>query len=316
MLNVEKVWEQICRGRGLVWGLLLYPLSLIYGFISLMLRQGIPQRSNGLKVISVGNLSMGGAGKSPLVIYLAGILKRQKLAVLTRGYAGDEAAMLEEALPGVAIVVDSNRLRAAERARSLGCRVAVLDDGFQRRHELARDLDILVLDWQRQDIETQCLPAGRLREPILSATEADAVLVTHAPSDWNSEALRAGLPLPYQGLRVFRADHQPIGLRSLTGKRQALRWLRGRRVTAVSGIGRPEAFEASLRDLGANLQSLRFSDHHSYQASDLPKEGLIVSTAKDAVKLKTLAVPELEIWILEIEMQVSPKREFEAMILS
>lgn len=315
MWSAEALWERLCLKRGLVWGLILYPLSLVYGLLSQWLRRGRPQEIAGLRVISVGNISMGGAGKSPLVATLARYFRRQKIAVLTRGYGGDEARMLEKALPWVSVIVDSNRWRAAEAARSQGCQVALMDDGFQRRHQLARDLDILVLDWQRREVESYCLPAGRLREPLKLAADADAVVVTHAPSDWNAEALRLGLAQPYQGLRIFRGDHVPVALHNLQGKKKPLSWLKGRPVIAVSGIGRPDAFEESLRELGALLELRRFKDHHRYRVSDLPKEGVVVTTAKDAVKLEGLPLTGLEILVLEIQMRVSPEKEFEAMIL-
>jgi tetraacyldisaccharide 4'-kinase len=308
-LRIEVAWEAFCARRGLLWGLTLYPLSVLYGFISRLLRLGEPEPVEGLRVISVGNLGMGGAGKSPLVIAIAQILKA-KTAVLTRGYGADEAAMLAEALPGREIIVDPRRLRGARLALKRGCKAAILDDGFQRRHELARDLDILVWDWQRAAVEAHCLPAGRLREPLEAAAEADAVVVTHAPEGWNREALRAALPLPYQGLRVFRGDHVPTGLRHLrSGARKPLGWLRGKRVTAMSGIGRPGAFEESLRRLGAEAIPLRFGDHHAYKPSDLPQGALVVTTAKDGVKLGLAGA-----WVLEMRLQVTPSREFEALL--
>ena len=309
-MRAEAAWEAFCARRGLLWGLALYPLSVVYGLISRLLRLGAPEGVEGLRVISVGNLGMGGAGKSPLVIAIAKMLK-SKIAVITRGYGADEAAMLAKALPGCEIIVDADRLRGARLALKRGCQTALLDDGFQRRHELARGLDILVWDWQRAEVEAHCLPAGRLREPLEAAAEADAVVVTHAPEGWNAEALRAALPLAYQGLRVFRGDHAPLGLLHLKGARKPLAWLRGKRVTAMSGIGRPEAFEESLRRLGAEVIPLPFGDHHAYQASDLPQGALVVTTAKDAVKLGLA-----DAWVLEMRLQVSPQREFEAMLRS
>lgn len=314
MPSLEELWERLCRRRGFFWGLILVPLSVLYGLISRFSRLGKAQRVAGLKVISVGNLSMGGSGKSPLVALLAGWHGRKKTAVLTRGYGSDEAAMLERALPHAKVLVNSDRLAAARQARVQGCEVAILDDGFQRRHQLERDLDILLLDWSRLDVERHCLPAGRLREPLSAAADADAVLVTHAPLDYNREALRACLPLAYQGLSVFRADHVPVALRSLSGAKKPLSWLKGRRVTAMSGIGRPEGFEAALEALGAQVTSLRFSDHHAYRERDIPGAGVVICTAKDAAKLASVPI-QCQLWVLEIELRVSPEKEFKAMVL-
>jgi tetraacyldisaccharide 4'-kinase len=280
----------------------------------MLLRRGSPGSVPGLKVISVGNLSVGGSGKSPLVEAIGRMLPRKELALLTRGYGGDEALMLESALPGALVVVGVDRLAAAREARKRGRSLALLDDGFQRRHQLGRQLDILVLDWQRRDLERHCLPAGRLREPLSAAARAQAVVVTHAPPHWNAAALRVGLPGPYQGLRVFRGDHAPLRLRGLRGGFRPLSWLRGRAVTAMSGIGKPEAFERMLAGLGARVRSRRFSDHHAYNGREIPEKGLVVTTAKDAVKLKALQGAGAEIWVLEIEMRLSPGKDFEAMI--
>lgn len=307
MRRAEQLWEGLCARRGLFWALLL-PLSQIYALLSRLSRLGKPKPLHGLKVISVGNLSMGGTGKSPLVILIAKLLKARRPAVITRGYGDDEVMMLGQVLPFAQVIMDSDRRRGAAKALEASCKAAILDDGFQRRHQLARDLDILVLDWSRSPVEHHCLPAGRLREPLTCAAEADAVVVTHAPEDWNSEALRCGLPLPYRGLRVFRGDHVPTGLLSISGKRQPLGWLKGREITALSAIGRPEAFEESLRQMGAIVTPCRFPDHHAFAASDIP-DGVVVCTAKDAVKIK-----RQDVWILEMELKVSPQREFEALI--
>jgi tetraacyldisaccharide 4'-kinase len=310
--SIEGAWEGLCRRRGLLWCLVLLPLSWAYGLISAMLRMGRPRRVQGLKVISVGNLSMGGSGKTPLVLEAARMLKGRKLAVISRGYGADEGAMLEASLPWATTILDPDRLRGAREALGRGCEVVILDDGFQRRHQLWRDLDILVLDWERRDLERHCLPAGRLREPLRCAAQAQAVVVTHAPLDWNCAALRRGLPRPFRGLRVFRADHEPQALRSLAGSKVPLAWLKGRQVTAMSGIGRPSAFEATLRSLGAEVSPLRFSDHHAYRSKDLPAQGPVVTTAKDAVKLG--AYRDRDIWVLEMRMRIVDAKEFALML--
>jgi tetraacyldisaccharide 4'-kinase len=294
---------------------LLWPLSLIYAAISLGLRRGRPQAVPGLKVISIGNLSMGGTGKTPLAIFVADFLRKRgrRVGILTRGYGGDEPLLFRKLLPGLDVAVGADRLAMAQELKSKGCNAAVMDDGFQRRHQLARDLDILVLDWSRREEDAYVLPAGRLREPLFCAAEADAVVVTHAPQDWNAEALRSGLPQAYQGLEVFRGDHVPLRLRALQGKAsKPLSWLKGRGLTAVSGIGRPEAFESSLEALGAKVSSKRFADHHAYRRSDLKGiHGVLVCTAKDAVKLEAL---DVEGWVLEMELRVSPQKDFEALL--
>jgi tetraacyldisaccharide 4'-kinase len=316
--KIEEIWLNLIAARGLAW-LCLLPLSLLYGAGSLFLRRSRPRVVAGLRVISVGNLSLGGSGKTPLVLAIAKRLqaRRWKVGVLTRGYGADEPLLLRKALPGLTVAVGADRLGLAQEARAKGCDAVILDDGFQRRHQLARDLDLLLLDWSRRPLEQYCLPAGRLREPLFTAREADAVIVTHAPEGWNAQALKAGLPAAYQGLRVFRGDHSPLRLRALSKKAwRPLSWLAGKSVSALSGIGQPLAFEEQLRSLGAGVIPKRFSDHHAYQAADLKGlKGLVVCTEKDAVKLEALN-PSLEIYVLEMSLRVSPKAEFEALLES
>ncbi len=309
------------EARGPLWVLSL-PLSFLYGSVSRFLRRGSPQAVEGLKVVSVGNLSVGGSGKTPLVIAIASLLRARgrQVGIATRGYGGDEAMMLRRRLPGVRVFVGADRLGLARQARAEGCGTLVLDDGFQRRHSLARELDILVLDWTRREQDRYCLPSGRLREPLFAASEAQAVVVTHAPEGWNATALRVGLPTPYSPMRfVFRGDHTPIKLKSLQGgASKPLGWLKGKAVTALSGIGNPAVFEEQLADLGATVTSLRFADHHAFKPADLRGlSGSVVCTDKDAVKLEGMSLPAgVECLVLEMELRVSPAREFEAMLSS
>ncbi|MES2202016.1 MAG: tetraacyldisaccharide 4'-kinase, partial [candidate division FCPU426 bacterium] len=144
--KIEQGWESLIASQGLAWSLLL-PFSYVYGLASRLLRLGPGQKVVGLSVVSVGNLSVGGAGKTPLVMAIAAhyLRKGHRPAILTRGYGGDEPQMLRQALPGVRVFVGADRLALAQQARAAGCDQAILDDGFQRRHQLARDLDILVL---------------------------------------------------------------------------------------------------------------------------------------------------------------------------
>ena len=161
MRVLEGIWEAWCQRRGLLWELLLWPLSILYGRLSLLLRAGKPGLVPGLDVISVGNLSMGGSGKTPLVkaIAVAASKKGLRPGVVMRGYGADEIALYGP----VPVFPGANRMQGAQAAARAGCRLALLDDGFQRRHQLARRLDILVLDWSRRAVESHCLPAGRLR---------------------------------------------------------------------------------------------------------------------------------------------------------
>jgi tetraacyldisaccharide 4'-kinase len=261
-------------------------------------------------VVSVGNLSVGGSGKTPLALRIAAEAQARgrKVAILTRGFGGDEPELYRQA--GWEVFEGADRLASAGRAQAAGAGFLILDDGFQRRHQLSRDADILMLDWSRRGVEAHCLPAGRLREPLAAAREAHAVVVTHAPAGLGPAELVQGLPGSYRGLKVFRGEHRALDLKALSGGQvMDLGWLEGRELAALSGLGKPEAFEALLESLGARVRPVRFPDHHAFVAGDLP-QGPFVCSSKDAVKLRRLGQPIPEGWELRITMGVEPESDF------
>ena len=334
-MALEAWWREQVRSRSPAWRWLLGPLSLAYG-LGLRLRRAAlpsrpPRRLAGAKVVSVGNVSVGGTGKTPLGLALArSISQRRKVAVVLRGYrgrpqslpllvsrgqgalagvseSGDEA-QLYASLPGVAVVVDPDRLRGAQfAAAELGCKVILLDDGFQRRWQLARDLEIVVLD-RDQLFAPWLLPKGPYREPLEAAAGADALVVTGGPKGLSREAQRRELPASLRHLPFFPAQRRSAGLRAWPcGKRLGLRALRGRTVAALSGIGSPQGFEAALLEAGAHaVVRWRYRDHHAYRREDLaspPPAQAIVTTAKDAVRLPKDWRPSLPVWVLEMDLK-------------
>lgn len=321
----------------------LRPLSWAYGlgwWLLQRLRYAQPWRAP-VPVISVGNLSVGGTGKSPLVRLLAKKLKARKPAILLRGYgaepgarplqagdgrralvpvaaSGDEAQ--EHAQAAVAAVwVDASRRRSGEAALAAGAKALLLDDGFQRRWQLARDLDLLLADWSQLQAGEVLLPAGPWREPWSQAAQADAFLVSGAPAGLSAAAIAAALPEAWQGKPLFRLDVQASGL-SLwpSGKRAALGRLKGKRIAALSGLGRPQRFEASLAALGATVLPWRFADHHPFTLDELaqPPAGAqaVVCTRKDAMRLPAGAAFAVPCYVLEAEARVSPAPAFHALL--
>ncbi len=282
-------------------------------------------------VISVGNLTFGGTGKTPTVIALVRDLVRhqRRPAVLTRGYgrdndeplvlvgpdsttspekAGDEPLELAFRLPGVPIVVDADRVRGGQRALQLGADVLVLDDGFQH-FRVARDLDLVLLDdgdpWGGDHLP----PRGRLREPPSALRRADAVLITKLPPGAASppeETVRQVQTIA-PGMPVFGARLALTRIRTPDGN-YGPDALRGRRVFAIAGVGRPGGFLDLLEQSGALVVGHRwFADHHQFQPTELRRvlsrshdlEATVVTTAKDAVKLP----PDFSAWSLEVSMQ-------------
>jgi len=298
--------------------ILLAPLSPLYRVVSRVRAAGyrhglLAAERLPVPVVSVGNLTFGGTGKTPTVAALARDLVRRgrRPAVLTRGYgrrsedplllvgpepragvedAGDEPLELAGLLPGVPIVVDADRVRGGLRARGAGANVVILDDGFQHLR-LRRNLDVVLVD-----VGDPWGGGWRLREPLSALRRASAVLVTRLPIRFPEAALdpirrRIGRIAP--GVPVFGATVRPTALRTPEG-REDPGALRGARVLAFAGIGRPRAFEETLEGLGAEVVARRwFRDHHRYTRLELEailaeadRLGAVpVTTGKDAVKL-------------------------------
>jgi tetraacyldisaccharide 4'-kinase len=275
-------------------------------------------------VISIGNLTLGGTGKTPLVAWTAALLARlaRRPAIASRGYGArpgetsDEAAELAILLPGVPHCADRDRRRAAARAVAAGADVVVLDDGFQHRR-LARDLDVVAIDATDPFGCGHLFPRGLLREPLAGLARADAVVLTRsaAVDPPRRAAIRAALAAACRGRLPpvwAEADHRPVGLRTASGGTRSLDELRGRRVFAFAGIGNPAAFRAALAGLGADVVGFRpLPDHHAYGAADVDALGastaaagadLVVTTLKDLVKVRRDAIGDRPLAAVEIAL--------------
>ena len=334
---------------------LLTPLSYIYAAV--LKTRGwlydcglLKQKQLPCTVISVGNIVAGGTGKTPAVIWITKYLQSEgfQVGVLLRGYkraghhsvsvvsdgkqiltpvteSGDEAGMIARKLPGVSIVIGSDRYAAGlEVIRLWGHTegVLILDDGFQRR-QLARDLDILTIDSTQPFGTGKLLPAGTLREPKTALRRTDILLLTR--TDLAAEPVN--FKRFVRGKQVFQTCHQPTRLYQLsTGEECALELLKGQHILAVCGIGNPEAFVGTLRQFEPKaVELLAFPDHHRYASADFKdinaRAGevgvdLIVTTEKDSQKLEAFAgttefsLPEsVQFFVLEIELEVKTNLE-------
>jgi tetraacyldisaccharide 4'-kinase len=264
-------------------------------------------RPLGRPVVSVGNLTTGGTGKTPMVIELARQLQAlgTRPAVLLRGYAADargsdEAAVLAAELgPAVPVAADPNRARAARAvlAAQPGVGVFLLDDGFQHR-QVQRDLDLVLIDASDALAGAHLLPRGFWREPAGNLRRASAVIITRA--DAVSAGELAELDQRVTALHgrgpIAHAAHRWLGFRDAGGHVLPLDALRGHKVLAVSGIGNPGPFQAMARAASAGCAVLPFADHHAYTPGDLGaiaasarQQGCsaIVTTEKDWVKWST-----------------------------
>lgn len=317
------------------WRRLLTPITPLYraavrARLGAYRRGWAPRAKLPAPVVSVGNLTFGGTGKTPTVIALVRDLVRRGRhpAVLTRGYgrsvsdqvvlvgpghgasvdrAGDEPLEISARLPGVPVVVDRDRVRGGIAALARGADVLVLDDGFQHLR-LERDLDLVLIDAGDPWGGGRLPPAGRLREPVDALTRADAVLVTKVAgaADPVVDEIRRHVDRVAPETPVLAATLEPVAVRRPEGPAEP-QVLDGARVVAVAALGRPEGFAELLRRAGADVVATRFlPDHHRFSDRDLADvcaaaamhDAVIVTTAKDAVKM----AEDEPVWVVHVSM--------------
>jgi len=305
----------------------------------------VPERRRRLArpVVSVGNLRIGGSGKTPVVEYVARLLAAngERPAILTRGYArtealdgvtvvsdgervraplgaaGDEPLMLARSLPGIAVLVGADRyLSGCLAERRFGATVHVLDDGFQHV-QLARDVDLLLA--AEEDLQDRPLPAGRLREGLTAAKAADAALVT-AGYDAAAERVGRGMGIA----TVFRVT-RAIGAPRMVATGDSVVVPPGARVFVVAGIARPERFIADVAAAGWQIAGeLLFRDHHPFDDRDVRRIGeaartaasaIVLTTEKDAVRLGACDLTGMPIASVPLVLGIEPADRFQTWLL-
>jgi tetraacyldisaccharide 4'-kinase len=248
-----------------------------------------------IPVLAVGNLSVGGTGKTPLAAWAVARLRERGAnpAVVLRGYGDDEPRVHEMLNPGTTVVCDADRVRGARTAHAAGADCVVLDDAFQHRR-LARTADWVLVSAERFANAPRVLPAGPLREPPAALERADIAIVTRKSALWALAVTVAERIAAERQIGVAIVHLAPSALvDARDGTSRALETLRDKRVVAVAAVGDPEAFFAQLRALGAHeLQAVSFRDHHAFGAADVAQlmrvaasADVVVCTLKDAVKL-------------------------------
>ena len=293
-------------------------------------------------VVSVGNLRVGGSGKTPTVAYIARVLQDagERPAILSRGYgrkrapagatvvstgadvvagldeAGDEPLMLARALPGVIVVVGARRYDCGLEAERLGATVHLLDDGFQHV-ALERTTDLVLVD--EEDLGDLPFPAGHLREPIERAAVADALLVT---AGYDSAVRRiadaVGVATAFRVSRVIAAPRMVATRESVVVPTEA-------RVFALAGIARPERFFADVEGAGWRIVGTKvFGDHHRYSDRDVMRladaartraAAIVLTTEKDAVRLAACELGDLPCAYVPLVATVEPEAEFREWLL-
>ena len=303
---LTQLWYRESAGPSL-----LQPLAWLYGLVSRLRRQAYTRgwlrtRRAGKPVIVVGNLTVGGTGKTPLVAWLAEQLSASglKVGIVSRGYGrsqrvpqvvhvesgwrdvGDEPLLLRQ-LTGCDTVVAQDRVAGAQQLVALGADVVIADDGLQHLR-LARDCEIVVIDGARGFGNGRLLPAGPLREPACRVRQARIVVVNGVPEHGSLLAGEgrlepATLQMSLYGTEAYRLD-------GLAGP-QSLEHFSGKRVHAVAGIGNPGRFFRDLRARGIDVIGHPFADHHPFVAADLTFDDdlPVLMTQKDAVRCRSLA---------------------------
>jgi tetraacyldisaccharide 4'-kinase len=324
--SLEQAWYQHSR-----WVLLLLPFSWLFRGVAATRRyyhqRVAPNPSLNVPVIVVGNITVGGTGKTPLLLALVTHFKQQgyRPGVISRGYGGnasdyplrvttasaaaevgDEPLLLASVCP---VVVDPDRYRAAlSLLAQTDCNLILSDDGLQH-YRLPRDIEIAVVDGGRGVGNGRCLPAGPLREPVSRLTQTDFVLInSNEPnrSDSGRCNLEPGsLNLGYLDGAIknyFQLKIEPAQFRQLVSGQQCLPqdWAGSRQVHAVAGIGNPQRFSTTLEQLGFKVQLHPWPDHHDFQGDELLFDDNlpVIITAKDAVKCHGIANDT--VWVLDV----------------
>ncbi len=279
-------------------------------------------------VISVGNLTLGGTGKTPMVEWLGRWYRQRgvRVAILSRGYGqaggmNDEGRVLEENLPDVPHLQDPDRVALARVAvRELETELIVLDDGFQHRR-LARDLDVVLLDALEPFGLSRLFPRGLLREPVRSLRRAGVVVLSRSDLIAAPEraAIRARAEVQAGPLAWVEARHAPIDLVDGEGSVSSLAELTGKSVVAFCGLGNPEGFRRTLTSLCGDLIDFRvFPDHHPYSALDVGSlerwvaghgANFVLTTQKDSVKLRAGSLGPAPLRALRIGLEITAGRE-------
>jgi len=320
-LSAEKRWLNACYSNS-SWLLLLAPLSWLFSLISavrrLILQRLYQGRPFSVPVAVVGNISVGGSGKTPLIIALVKALNKlgYTAGVISRGYggaasayplrvttgtpvdqSGDEPLLIAQSC-GCPVVVDPDRVRAVEfLLHETSCDIVLSDDGLQH-YRLHRDIEIAVVDATRGLGNGRMLPSGALRESPSRLSQVDFVVLNGSGADIAAEIGLVG---------AHQIELQALGLRNIASNLivPVNAWEGGVKVHAVCGIGHPERFAQTLKELGFEVILSSVNDHQHLSDDDLEfgDDLPMIITSKDAVKYRGV-IPD-NLWVLEVEMSIS-----------
>jgi len=317
----------------------LYLFSLVYGLVArglIFIHHLKPHRLN-CKVISVGNITLGGTGKTSLVEFIARYLREKghKVAVLTRGYKrklttydlqlttcaamGDEPYMLKMNLKEVPVVVDADRIRAAKLAmRDYSADTVILDDGLQQ-WKIKKDLEIITIDSTNPFGNGCLIPRGILRQPLCYLKQADIFVLTKTNINPDVQDIKDFLASINPGSLIIESIHCPVGFYKIGEPYELFNKniFQGKAVTLFSGIGDPDSFENLIKSLDIEVGlTFRFRDHHNYTQQDLENIfkrsrdkniNIVITTEKDTARLRSLQLTaySLQLLYLRIELKIT-----------
>lgn len=339
--------------------ILLWPMALLsYIFLALIMLRKSSYKMGILKtrkldcvVVSIGNLTVGGTGKTPFVIFLAERLKKRgrSVAVITRGYragskadvslvsdmekvllppsdAGDEAFLMASRLKGIPVIIGKDRYLAGEYAlRTFKVETIILDDGFQNL-SLKKDIEILLIDATDPAGNRYLLPRGILREPFSALGRSSAIILTRTDQAVGIDRLVGDIRRYSDSVSIYSSIFKPVGIREIrSGREEGIEYIKGKRILLFSGIGNPGSFSRMIEQLGgAVIREVIFPDHHNYLIKELErielfasrnKIELIVTTEKDGVKIAEIPFGYLPIWALRIDLIIDNLNKLEELIL-
>lgn len=321
---LEAAWTGRTKRARLIRAL-LSPAEALYGAVTSVRGKlydwGVfPTTRFSVPVLSIGNLSVGGTGKTPVAAWFARRLseKGSAPAIVLRGYGGDEIIVHERLNEGIPIIAAADRVRGIREAIAQGADVVVLDDAFQHRRA-ARDGDVLLVNADAWTGKPRLLPAGPWREPLRAARRATLVIITRKTADSAQVAdVKRALAHAAPRLPVATVHLAPGNLRSTaTGQTLPLHALQGADLTAIAAIAHPESFFKQLTELGAVVRPISFPDHHAFtraEARDLAAQAsnsdFVVCTLKDAVKLESLWPAEAgSLWYVSQRLRIEEGQE-------
>ncbi len=279
------------------------------------------------QLVSVGNLTWGGTGKTPMVLHLAKVFSGmgRRVAVLTRGYGGDEEKLLSGRLAPIPVLVNPDRIASGQKAvREFGADLVLLDDGYQQ-WRLKKDVEILMVNAEAPFGNGHLIPRGTLREPSAAAGRADIIVIKAETGSLDlARQAEEQIRLHNKTAPVFVAVYKPVSLSAWPlGEKVPLKVIKKSTICSLAGIAKPEQFETELKRLGAEIAlRCRVGDHHPYSAGELirifsrcRRHGInrLVTTAKDAVRFPALLTKTLgadlkgmEILVLEVDLEFEP----------